>query len=88
MGDEAGSRERGEADGRKGCEADSRVTPFRTKHNRLLCRLSPFGCHKTASEALPERRFSQESGRRDSNPRQPAWKAGTLPTELLPHHKS
>ena len=25
------------------------------------------------------------SGRRDSNPRQPAWKAGTLPTELLPH---
>ncbi len=24
------------------------------------------------------------SGRRDSNPRQPAWKAGTLPTELLP----
>ena len=25
------------------------------------------------------------SGRRDSNPRQPAWKAGTLSTELLPH---
>ena len=25
------------------------------------------------------------SGRRDSNPRQPAWKAGTLPAELLPH---
>jgi len=25
------------------------------------------------------------SGRRDSNSRQPAWKAGTLPTELLPH---
>ena len=24
------------------------------------------------------------SGRRDSNPRQPAWKAGTLPAELLP----
>ena len=24
------------------------------------------------------------SGRRGSNPRQPAWKAGTLPTELLP----
>ncbi len=24
------------------------------------------------------------SGRRDSNPRHPAWKAGTLPTELLP----
>ena len=28
------------------------------------------------------------SGRRDSNPRQPAWKAGTLPTELLPHFHS
>ena len=24
------------------------------------------------------------SGRRDSNPQQPAWKAGTLPIELLP----
>ena len=24
------------------------------------------------------------SGRRDSNPRQPAWQAGALPTELLP----
>ena len=28
------------------------------------------------------------SGRRDSNPRQPAWKAGTLPAELLPHFHS
>ncbi len=26
-----------------------------------------------------------ESGRRDSNSRHPAWKAGALPTELLPH---
>ena len=26
------------------------------------------------------------SGRRDSNPRQPAWKAGTLATELRPHN--
>lgn len=25
------------------------------------------------------------SGRRDSNSRQSAWKADTLPTELLPH---
>ena len=25
------------------------------------------------------------SGRRGSNPQQPAWKAGTLPIELLPH---
>ncbi len=28
-----------------------------------------------------------KSGRRDSNPRQPAWKAGTLPTELLPQSR-
>lgn len=26
------------------------------------------------------------SGRRGSNSRQPAWKAGALPTELLPHY--
>lgn len=25
------------------------------------------------------------SGRRGLNPQQPAWKAGTLPIELLPH---
>jgi hypothetical protein len=30
------------------------------------------------------RQFLVWSGRRDSNPRRPAWKAGTLPTELLP----
>jgi integrase/recombinase XerD len=29
-----------------------------------------------------------KSGRRDSNPRQPAWKAGTLPTELLPQNRT
>src|SRR6266567_8116053 len=40
---------------------------------------SPLGCHQTASEALLERRFTDWSGRRGSNPRQPAWKAGTLP---------
>src|ERR671933_980047 len=30
-------------------------------------------------------KIGEGSGRRDSNPRPPAWKAGTLPTELLPH---
>ena len=30
---------------------------------------------------MSEKRWS---GRRDSNPRQPAWKAGTLATELRP----
>ena len=28
------------------------------------------------------------SGRRDSNPRHPAWKASALPTELLPRQRS
>ena len=55
---------------------DSRCTPFCAKQNRLLSRLSPFGCYKTASKALPERRLTAWSGRRGSNPRQPAWKAG------------
>lgn len=30
----------------------------------------------------------KKSGRRGSNSRQPAWKAGALPTELLPHFVS
>ena len=34
---------------------------------------------------LPESEYVQWSGRRDSNSRQPAWKAGTLATELRPH---
>ena len=55
--------------------------------------LPPAGAHtpvpgKAAWDYLEHRKgiFSIFwSGRRDSNPRQPAWKAGTLPTELLPH---
>jgi hypothetical protein len=43
--------------------------------NRPLLFLSPVDCSQLALEALAKRRFSQESGRRDSNPRQPAWKA-------------
>jgi hypothetical protein len=40
----------------------------------------------------PQYHFSQYygekwSGRRGSNPRHPAWEAGILPTELLPHGK-
>ena len=34
---------------------------------------------RSACKAALERRFREKSGRRDSNPRQPAWKAGTLP---------
>src|SRR5579883_1219302 len=46
--------------------------------------LPPVQIFRWAWKAASERRFTEKSGRRDSNPRQPAWKAGTLPTELLP----
>ncbi len=47
--------------------------------------LFPASSSELAYEADGERQMWAKSGRRDSNPRQPAWKAGTLPTELLPH---
>ena len=37
---------------------------------------------------LTDASSSALSGRRDSNPRPTAWKAVTLPTELLPHDLS
>src|SRR5438876_2878688 len=56
-------------------------------HNKtvLLLPPSPFGCHQLAQEGLAERRFTAWSGRRGSNPRQPAWKAGgcTLAVRLI-----
>src|SRR6266566_2702083 len=76
---EADSRARTEADGRNESEADSRWTRFRTQQNRLLWPSSLPACLQTAYEAFPERRLFIWSGRRGSNPRQPAWKAGTLP---------
>src|SRR5690242_13480702 len=50
-------------------------------HNKtaFLLTPSPFGCHQLAPEVLAQRRSIHKSGRRGSNPRQPAWKAGTLP---------
>src|SRR2546426_11464145 len=60
-------------------EAECRCTPFCTLQNRPLLSPSPFGCHQLAPEGLAQRRFTVWSGRRGSNPRQPAWKAGTLP---------
>src|SRR3989441_12254524 len=76
VSDEADGRTRIEADGRNGIEADSRWTRFRTQHNRLLWSSLLPACLQTAYEAFPERRFRAWSGRRGSNPRQPAWKAG------------
>ncbi len=37
---------------------------------------------------MENRKNLQESGRRDSNPRPTAWKAVTLPTELLPQRST
>src|SRR5207248_9938514 len=56
-------------------------------HHKTACMLtlSPLACHEAACGEPVKRRFNAWSGRRGSNPRQPAWKAGTLPTELLPH---
>ena len=43
-----------------------------------------YHCAKRADFCVA-RNYQMLSGRRDSNPRQPAWKAGALPTELHPH---
>ncbi len=79
VSDEADGRTRTEADSRNGIEADSRCTHLCRQQNRLLWSPSLPACLQTAYEALPERRLFTWSGRRGSNPRQPAWKAGTLP---------
>src|SRR4029077_7513891 len=60
-----------------------------TRRNALNTRVDadvfPFACRPRDSRRVRETRHRNDwSGRRDSNPRQPAWEAGTLPTELLP----
>ncbi len=48
-----------------------------TQHKTAcLLTLLPLACHKAAYREPVKRRFIDESGRRGSNPRQPAWKAG------------
>src|SRR5947209_3229867 len=46
-------------------------------HHKTACllTLSPLACHEAACSEPIKRRFRRWSGRRDSNPRQPAWKA-------------
>src|SRR5258708_17326596 len=47
-----------------------------TQHKTAcLLTLSPLACRKAACSEPVKRRFRAWSGRRDSNPRQPAWKA-------------
>src|SRR6266550_9211653 len=41
--------------------------------------VSLLACRQAACQAHREGRLREKSGRRDSNSRQPAWKAGTLP---------
>ena len=59
--------------------AGCRCTPFFQKHHRLLADLVPLAWCEAASHQPSRRRWTTKSGRRDSNPRQPAWEAGTLP---------
>src|SRR5882757_8629063 len=46
--------------------------------------LPALACFERASQRVCAFFRSERSGRRDSNPRQPAWKAGALPAELHP----
>ena len=52
------------------------------KNTVSLLSLTLPGCRQAASDRPAERRCKRWSGRRGSNPRQPAWKAGTLPPLL------
>ena len=45
----------------------------------------PLRVPRIFEDGLPPRPKKEKSGRRESNPRQPAWEAGALPAELLPH---
>ena len=53
-------------------------------------------CRRRSSEGILAQRLAQPrpiyveplSGTRDSNPRHPAWEAGTLPTELVPQSEA
>ena len=59
-----------------------RVIATRTRNIRVLANISI----QIKKESINDSFLI--SGRRDSNSRQPAWKADALPTELLPHKYS
>ena len=78
---------------KSGAPRDSRIQlrPLRVlrKNTKSPCR--HFSAKRTYTSrpttqpgTPPTRKRPSESGRRDSNPRPTAWKAVTLPTELLP----
>src|SRR5437764_13004584 len=66
--------------GEAGCHPKLRqdVAVHLSAHHKTACllTLSPLACHEAACSEPVKRRFNAWSGRRDSNPRQPAWKAG------------
>src|SRR5258708_16976979 len=68
------------ATGEAGCHPKMRqdVAAHLFAHHKTACllTLSPLACHEAASGEPVKRRFIVWSGRRGSNPRQPAWKAG------------
>src|SRR5207302_7687179 len=83
---EAGCRPKMRQDvttGEAGCHPKLRqdVAAHLFAHHKTACllTLSPLACHEAACGEPVKRRFRAWSGRRGSNPRQPAWKAGTLP---------
>ena len=59
------------------------LTPCRTNQIVHTVGIEPKRCGCKPLD-LPSASGPTWSGRRDSNPQQPAWKAGTLPIELLP----
>src|SRR6266702_599131 len=75
-----------------GCRAKSRqdvaTRLFAHRKTASLLALSLPGCSQTACDRPAQRRSILGSGRRDSNPRQPAWKAGTLPIKVVHPHLS
>src|SRR5579875_1690749 len=60
-------------------EAECRCTPFAQHKTACFLTLTPLAYHEAASGEPVKRRSLCESGRRDSNPRQLAWEARTLP---------
>ena len=60
------------------CLFAKRVRTFLRRQGRIARR------GRQVIEVLISAGFTYKSGRRDSNPRHPAWEASTLPTELRP----
>ena len=65
---------------------NSKFAVFSIKKQKATPGFEP-GVKALQASALPLGQVAEKkwSGRRDSNSRQSAWKADTLPTELLPH---